>query len=361
VAKRIRRVGLLALAILAGSGPGCGSGKKAVICPAGQTDCGGTCRDLQADVASCGFCGHLCMVDGLCNAGVCECPAATVLCGSACVDTSTSPSHCGSCAHDCGAGTCAGGACTCAAAPPTVMDCTPAKSPQCRDTAADRVNCGACDAACPPTQVCASSACQDCPAGQSVCGNACKDLATDHENCSACGRACGAVQICSGGACTCPMGQSPCGSACTDLSSDEANCGTCGHACGAGQVCSGGTCSCTAGVTCGPACCPAGAACACSGGTACQTRHDNGLGQFFYDCNPLNTWTPATAQEAATAWNPGGSATVPACLNCLAWQTATQCATWCYAGSSFPGQATVNTSMNACLCPPGPGPVSSWH
>jgi hypothetical protein len=36
--------------------------------------------------------------------------------------------------------------------------------------------------------------------------------------------------------------------------------------------------------------------------TGCETIHDNGVGQPFYDCNPLGTWGESTAQEACTAY-----------------------------------------------------------
>jgi hypothetical protein len=39
----------------------------------------------------------------------------------------------------------------------------------------------------------------------------------------------------------------------------------------------------------------------CASG-ACKTTHSDGLGQDFYDCNPLDTYTSASAIEAGTAY-----------------------------------------------------------
>jgi hypothetical protein len=46
-------------------------------------------------------------------------------------------------------------------------------------------------------------------------------------------------------------------------------------------------CECTT-----PACC----------GTSCQTTHDDGVGQSYYDCNPQGTYGEQTAHEACAAF-----------------------------------------------------------
>jgi hypothetical protein len=46
-------------------------------------------------------------------------------------------------------------------------------------------------------------------------------------------------------------------------------------------------CECTT-----PACC----------GTSCQTTHDNGVGQSFYDCFPLGSHSSQSAMEACQAY-----------------------------------------------------------
>lgn len=40
-------------------------------CNAGLTNCGGTCRDLSSDAASCGVCGNVCPGSGECSSGIC--------------------------------------------------------------------------------------------------------------------------------------------------------------------------------------------------------------------------------------------------------------------------------------------------
>lgn len=358
---------LLGLLILLAA-PGAGCGGKKVVCPAGQTDCGGVCRDLQSDPVSCGVCGLMCATGGLCTGGVCGCPAPTQLCGAACVDTATSSGNCGSCGHACGAGTCSGGACTCAGG---VADCGAAASPQCRDTSADRANCGGCNVACAADRICASSACVACPAAMpDVCGNSCFDLQTDQAHCGACANACGAVQTCVGGTCTCPAGLTACpGGLCVDVLTDSAHCGACGHACPAGQACSSGSCACTAAgsQTCGALCCE-GTACCGTGGTACQTKHDagfGGAGAVFFDCNPPGS--KEAAQNAALLWAPAGHVSSQAgntCIfgsECVAWENATSptaCGVWCY-GGTWAGKVAITTINPICLCPDASSPA--WH
>jgi hypothetical protein len=57
-------------------------------------------------------------------------------------------------------------------------------------------------------------------------------------------------------------------------------------------------CECTT-----PACC----------GTSCQTTHDDGLGQSFYDCSPIGTHTAQSAMEACQAYAMGISGNAAAC------------------------------------------------
>lgn len=58
------------------------------VCPSGQTDCSGTCKDLQKDESNCGTCGHSCSGGQACVAGSCfNCP------GGTCVSCTTD--------HDC--------------------------------------------------------------------------------------------------------------------------------------------------------------------------------------------------------------------------------------------------------------------
>jgi hypothetical protein len=104
---------------------------------------------------------------------------------------------------------------------------------------------------------------------------------------------------------------------------------------------------------CNGACCAGGTQC-CSNG-ACQTQHSNGLGQSYFDCNPIYTpaqTTQTAAMAAADAWSAGTTIVGTICdPYCLSRQTGSQCATWCYGGSNFAGLVRLNTANNACLCP----------
>jgi hypothetical protein len=93
-----------------------------------------------------------------------------------------------------------------------------------------------------------------------------------------------------------------------------------------------------------------GCECATPGccGTGCNTVHADGLGQNFYDCNPLNTHTDPSALEACTAYaiSIGGSG-----ANCSdGWQcqsaggyvcygntAGTTCTEYCWGYSGKPG------------------------
>jgi len=82
------------------------------VCPSGETDCAGTCKDLQADDANCGACGTACSGGATCQSGACACPTGQVTCGGSCVDTQTDDAHCGACNTACSSPrTCASGTC----------------------------------------------------------------------------------------------------------------------------------------------------------------------------------------------------------------------------------------------------------
>ncbi|RMH40294.1 MAG: hypothetical protein D6689_14200 [Deltaproteobacteria bacterium] len=59
-------------------------------CPAGQSDCGGTCVDLATSEAHCGACGAACAPGETCQNGYC-CPTGTELCADQCVPAGTCP------------------------------------------------------------------------------------------------------------------------------------------------------------------------------------------------------------------------------------------------------------------------------
>src|SRR5208282_5635146 len=109
---------------------------------------------------------------------------------------------------------------------------------------------------------------------------------------------------------------------------DPGNCGGCGVTCTAGHSCNGGVCS--GACSNGQPACPSG---------ACQTTHSNGLGQNYYDCNPLGTYTSVTATEAGSAYelSIGGTA-------------ANVSGGWSCTGSSLVSVCATNTSGNPLFC-----------
>jgi hypothetical protein len=180
------------------------------------------------------------------------CGAAQVLCNGACINAQTDNANCGACGRACSAGqVCSLGVCaTSCAAPLTTCATTgdAGSTASCADLANDRLNCGACGAACPPGNICVNRSCQvSCAAGQTQCGGACVDLRTSNAHCGACGNACAPGTACAAGVCaiSCGAGLTQCATSCVNLQSDNANCGTCGAQCPAGQVCARGACSTT--------------------------------------------------------------------------------------------------------------------
>jgi hypothetical protein len=86
-----------------------------------------------------------------------------------------------------------------------------------------------------------------------------------------------------------------CGQRCDTLTgTPSCNGTTCSYACNPGTSdCNSSTAPDTDGCECAtPACCNGG----------CQTAHDNGLGQPFYDCNPAGTYDSAAAMAACKAY-----------------------------------------------------------
>ena len=111
-----RRNAMRALGLGAGAAvaAACSSPPTATGCANGQTTCGGTCVDLQTDVANCGTCGTHCppFSGQVCVAGVCKCPAGYVNCSGTCVNPVSDPFNCGACGNTCTAGkTCVAGTC----------------------------------------------------------------------------------------------------------------------------------------------------------------------------------------------------------------------------------------------------------
>lgn len=141
-----------------------------------------------------------------------------------------------------------------------------------------------------------------------------------------------------------------CNATCVNRQTDEQSCGTCGTACATGATCTSGACRCPQGPTlgCNGACCSGGNQC-CAAGGACQTQHSNGLGQHYFDCNPPYAparTTLAAARAAADAWSAGTTYEGIVCdPYCVARQTASQCAVWCYGISPLAGRVGLTNSI----------------
>src|SRR5216683_364224 len=314
---------IILLACLAFSASGCGSKGG---CPSGQVQCSGACVDpvsYQTDANNCGACGVPCGVGATCLAGVCQCATGTTRCD--------------------------------------------ALSPRCRDLMADPTACGSCSKVCSrPRESCGSGTCQCLAPNPSDCTTFCTNTQTDPQNCGAgvagCGKACKPGASCAAGTCQC-LAPNPddCGALCTNRQTDPKNCGPCGTVCNATQTCVSGSCKCPTGPVagCSGACCAGGTQCCTN---ACPTQHSNGLGQNYYDCNPLYSprqTTVAAATAAADAWNTGTTFTT--CDSyCLARQTGSKCAVWCYGISGFAGLVALNTTNNVCICPVV-GSSPSWN
>jgi hypothetical protein len=417
--RRLRAAPLLV--VLAGAALGLALAGCPPPCKSGLTLCQDQCVDLRSDVTFCGSCDSVpCSKGASCDAGVCACPPGQGVCGHACVDLSQSPDNCGTCGHACGAGTCQAGGCVCDA---TATRC-PGTSPECANLQSDPSHCGGCSTVCPlGGEVCDAGQCACPPATPTACPGACASLSSDRQNCGGCGVVCPlSNQICQGSTCQCPAATpDACGTRCVSLDSDGANCGHCGTACAATQVCTHGQCVCSGtktqcttdgGVGCydltqDPAhcgrcdlTCPGGASCGastcscpsaqggaicgqvagkgglcCAGdgccGSGCQTQHDNGLGQHYFDCNAYGTHTAAEAIRAAEAWSDAGIfSPAPGCpLDCVCvpdstGSSAVEAAVFCYDTSALTGYVglTLNPSCYAAACPsPGTQTTTPWN
>jgi hypothetical protein len=156
---------------------------------------------------------------------------------------------------------------------------------------------------------------------------------------------------------------------------DVKSCGACGQSCDVqtgAPSCNGATCSyaCRAGrADCNASIAPDTDGCECATpaccGTACQTAHDNGLGQFFYDCNPPGTLDAQAALSACLAyarsqgspssmcsgdWSCDGSERAACYATTTNSSSCVMC--WAYTGS-------VKGEAIDCECPGNP--LGSWN
>lgn len=256
------------------------------VCNPGFADCNHVAADgceveVNADVASCGACGNVCMLAnavpacrlgacavGMCNPGFADCnQVAADGCEAA---LRQDVANCGSCGSVCAlphaVQQCVGGTCHIGACVRGFLDCNGILGDGCeQDVATDPAHCGSCQTDCrrlPEVNAvgCAAGVCQitTCQGGWADCnhmpGDGCEvHIAADPANCGACGMPCAKG---ANGTATCTV--STCGLACNanfadcnhdlrdgcevSLLSDKANCGACGKACPGNQACLQGHC-----------------------------------------------------------------------------------------------------------------------
>jgi hypothetical protein len=204
-------------------------------------------------------------------------------------------------------------------------------------------------------------------------------------NCGQCGAACDTTHStpssCTAGAChyTCATGWGDCQSSAPDLNGCEtplnttSNCTACGVACDTAHSldagCSATGCTysgCAAGYldchTTAPNAdgCECNAPSCCEGGV-CEPLHDNGVGQSYYDCEPVGTYSASLALKACTAYTGSASLCVsypctPSSLGpiiCSALAVSPKvCMCWSYGGSNV-GQVDNGGGSGAsnCFCP----------
>jgi hypothetical protein len=152
------RTVLLSALLLLATVPACNND---LVCPTGESDCGGRCVALHNNHGNCGACGHACGALEECSDAACTtCAADVVQCEGVCTDTRIDPTHCGDCGTTCGGAT-----------------------PLCDGDGAGCVASGA------------------CPAGESECAGGCVDFQRHPRHCGACGHACAPGESCRTGEC----------------------------------------------------------------------------------------------------------------------------------------------------------------
>jgi hypothetical protein len=212
-------------------------------------------------------------------------------------------------------------------------------------------------------------------------------------NCGQCGAACDTTHStpssCTAGACqyTCNAGWGNCQSSPPDLNGCEtplntaSNCTACGVACDTAHSldagCSATSCTysgCAAGyVDCHTAApnadgCECNAPSCCEGGV-CEPQHDNGVGQTYYDCTPVGTYSSALALKACIAYTgsaaecvsypcknaPDGGPPPNGPIICSSGATTKNCICWSFHGNDMGlvdnAGGPPGPSGNNCFCP----------
>jgi hypothetical protein len=106
-----------------------GDAPAPATCPAGQTNCGGTCVDLHSSAGHCGACFNSCPLGGTCQGGVCGgiiCMGGETDCGGYCADLLSDYANCGACHNFCDSGDCTNGNCAAVCMGPGTLCIDPA-------------------------------------------------------------------------------------------------------------------------------------------------------------------------------------------------------------------------------------------
>lgn len=385
----------------------------------GAACCNGHCVNTKSDPQNCSACGMACTGSGA------QC------CNGACSNPLSDVDNCGGCGMACSSNhmatrTCTAGACngTCATG---FADCNGSKlTDGCERDVTTTTDCGGCNVACSTTTGTAScvlvgtgpqrTCSYVCTAPLADCQTSAPDTNgcetnknTDPANCGGCGMACSANHIsphCTSGNCdgACVGAFADCNGdkrsdGCERATNTVTDCSGCNLACNAtasnntARSCDGTTCSYTCAtnqVDCDGSTKPDLNGCECAGNGcctngspstfgSCQTTHMNGLGQNFWDCLPLNTYTMSQAQAAARAYDPAGlvdgannhyvnpknsadtvdyictSSTAKNACPCWAWQ-----ATGAYAAAAGLVDLHTPSSSTNCYFPLGTG-FPGWN
>ncbi len=265
-------------------------------------------------------------------------------------------------------------------------------------------DCGSCGAVCGSDQAapsCATGTCVlNCTTGFDDCdgnkANGCEaNLNTNTSHCGQCARACSTTQAlalaCTDGKCTstCNPGYANCTQPTAPVADNGceistttsvSNCGGCNNVCTtaanntARSCVEPGTCQYTCATNrqdCNAATAPNLDGCECEGGgccgTGCQTKHDNGTGQNWYDCVALDTFDITQAKAACNALGLAScyetQCSTDGASGVICAKSTDQCACWQYAASNANkaqiGRVYWNTSWNGCFCPSGS--AAQWH